>query len=199
MPDRGLSSFPHEIFYFHIFCSWHITWLAISLYVNYFFHAFQFLSMKLSAVNPVLDFNLESLLAKDVRYFGNQLIFLWSFEAVCFHMMFISFFMQPLQVSASTCPQNMSMLYPPLSHLSQTGFMQPNLSSMSLLNGGLKRQVHVFGCAWYTSTINISLQNHFFLLHSSDLVYEFLTGNTWVRKWSPQCCPHEPWNWHCTW
>ncbi|KAG7598270.1 Helix-loop-helix DNA-binding domain superfamily [Arabidopsis suecica] len=71
----------------------------------------EFLSMKLSAVNPVLDFNLESLLAKDA-----------------------------LQSSAPTFPQNMSMLYPPLSYLSQTGFMQPNLSSMSLLNGGLKRQ-----------------------------------------------------------
>ncbi|CAH8253536.1 unnamed protein product [Arabidopsis lyrata] len=71
----------------------------------------EFLSMKLSAVNPVLDFNLESLLAKDA-----------------------------LQSSAPTFPQNMSMLYPPLSYLSQTGFMEPNRSSMSLLNGGLKRQ-----------------------------------------------------------
>ncbi|XP_010477873.1 PREDICTED: transcription factor bHLH76-like [Camelina sativa] len=71
----------------------------------------EFLSMKLSAVNPVLDFNLESLLAKD-----------------------------SLHVPAPTFPQDMSMLYPPLSHLSQKGFMQPNLSSLSTLNGGLKRQ-----------------------------------------------------------
>ncbi|XP_010499063.1 PREDICTED: transcription factor bHLH76-like [Camelina sativa] len=71
----------------------------------------EFLSMKLSAVNPVLDFNLESLLAKDA-----------------------------LQVPAPTFPQDMSMLYPPLSYLSQKGFMQPNLSSMSTLNGGLKQQ-----------------------------------------------------------
>ncbi|ANM60814.1 cryptochrome-interacting basic-helix-loop-helix 5 [Arabidopsis thaliana] len=71
----------------------------------------EFLSMKLSAVNPVLDFNLESLLAKDA-----------------------------LQSSAPTFPHNMSMLYPPVSYLSQTGFMQPNISSMSLLSGGLKRQ-----------------------------------------------------------
>ncbi|XP_010460329.1 PREDICTED: transcription factor bHLH76-like [Camelina sativa] len=71
----------------------------------------EFLSMKLSAVNPVLDFNLESLLAKDA-----------------------------LQVPAPTFPQDMSMLYPPLPYFSQKGFMQPNLSSMSTLNGGLKRQ-----------------------------------------------------------
>ncbi|CAH2033901.1 unnamed protein product [Thlaspi arvense] len=71
----------------------------------------EFLSMKLSTVNPVLDFNLESLLAKDA-----------------------------LQSSAQTFPQSMSMLYPPLSYLSQTGIMQPNFSSVCPLNGGLKRQ-----------------------------------------------------------
>ncbi|EOA40484.1 hypothetical protein CARUB_v10009210mg, partial [Capsella rubella] len=71
----------------------------------------EFLSMKLSAVNPVLDYNLESLLAKDA-----------------------------LQVPAPILPQDMSMLYPPLSHHSQKGFMQPNISSMSILNGGLIRQ-----------------------------------------------------------
>jgi hypothetical protein len=82
--------------------------------------------MKLSAVNPVLDFNLESLLAKDA-----------------------------LQSSAPTFPHNMSMLYPPVSYLSQTGFMQPNISSMSLLSGGLKRQVHIFGCALYSNNKHI--------------------------------------------
>ncbi|KAL1198397.1 Transcription factor bHLH76 [Cardamine amara subsp. amara] len=71
----------------------------------------EFLSMKLSTVNPTLDSNLESLLPKDA-----------------------------LQVSAPTFPQNMSMLYPPLSYLSQTGFIQPNISSVSPLNGQLKRQ-----------------------------------------------------------
>ncbi|ESQ34261.1 hypothetical protein EUTSA_v10007696mg [Eutrema salsugineum] len=71
----------------------------------------EFLSMKLSTVNPPLDFGLESLLAKDA-----------------------------LQLSAPALPQSMSMLYPPLSYPSQTGIMQPNFSSMSPMNGGLKRQ-----------------------------------------------------------
>ncbi|CAN8291505.1 unnamed protein product [Cochlearia groenlandica] len=71
----------------------------------------EFLSMKLSTVNPLLDSNLESLLAKDEH-----------------------------QSSTPTFPHNMSMLYPPLQYLPQRGIMRPNPSSVSSLNGVSKRQ-----------------------------------------------------------
>ncbi|KAJ0242823.1 Myc-type [Hirschfeldia incana] len=83
----------------------------------------EFLSMKLSTVNPQqMDFNLESLLAKDVRELQ----------------------LRGGSSSATPFPQNMSMVYPPLPN----GFMQQTLSSMgrnisspsSPMNGGYKRQ-----------------------------------------------------------
>ncbi|CAN7040207.1 unnamed protein product [Brassica rapa subsp. trilocularis] len=82
----------------------------------------EFLSMKLATVNPQMDFNLESLLAKDVRELQ----------------------LRGGSSSATPFPQNMPMVYPPLPH----GFMQQTLSSMgrtissplSPMNGGYKRQ-----------------------------------------------------------
>ncbi|KAL0731352.1 hypothetical protein Bca4012_027446 [Brassica carinata] len=82
----------------------------------------EFLSMKLATVNPQMDFNLEGLLAKDVRELQ----------------------LRGGSSSATPFPQNMSMVYPSLPH----GFMQQTLSSMgrnissplSPMNGGYKRQ-----------------------------------------------------------
>nr|CAA8286974.1 Unknown [Brassica rapa]CAA8287941.1 Unknown [Brassica rapa]CAA8392558.1 Unknown [Brassica rapa]CAA8404243.1 Unknown [Brassica rapa] len=82
----------------------------------------EFLSMKLATVNPQMDFNLESLLAKDVRELQ----------------------LRGGSSSATPFPQNMPMVYPPLPH----GFMQQTLSSigrnitspLSPMNGGYKRQ-----------------------------------------------------------
>ncbi|CAH8327157.1 unnamed protein product [Eruca vesicaria subsp. sativa] len=82
----------------------------------------EFLSMKLATVNPQMDFNLEALLAKDVRELQ----------------------LRGGSSSATPFPQNMSMVYPPLPH----GFMQQTLSSMgrnissplSPMSGGYKRQ-----------------------------------------------------------
>ncbi|CAF1905507.1 transcription factor bHLH49 isoform X1 [Brassica napus] len=82
----------------------------------------EFLSMKLATVNPQMDFNLEALLAKDVRELQ----------------------LRGGSSSATPFPQNMPMVYPPLPH----GFMQQTLSSigrnisspLSPINGGYKRQ-----------------------------------------------------------
>ncbi|KAF8079741.1 hypothetical protein N665_1003s0003 [Sinapis alba] len=82
----------------------------------------EFLSMKLATVNPQMDFNLEGLLAKDVRELQ----------------------LRGGSSSATPFPQNMSMVYPPLPH----EFMQQTLSSMrntissplSPMNSGYKRQ-----------------------------------------------------------
>lgn len=107
----------------------------------------QFLSMKLATVNPQMDFNLEGLLAKDVRDLskGSYL----SFSSHLINQTYI--LLQALQLrggssSAIPFPQNLSMVYPPLPH----GFMQQTLSNigrtttsspLSPMNGGFKRQV----------------------------------------------------------
>ena len=102
------------------------SYLCALLLVIHFASLFvfeQFLSMKLATVNPQMDFNLEALLAKDVRELQ----------------------LRGGSSSATPFPQNMPMVYPPLPH----GFMQQTLSSigrnisspLSPINGGYKRQV----------------------------------------------------------
>lgn len=60
--------------------------LFLATYINllirlliYFFFLLQFLSMKLSAVNPRLDFNIEGILSKSVSELG----ILYSYPIVC--------------------------------------------------------------------------------------------------------------------
>ncbi|KAL3510976.1 hypothetical protein ACH5RR_030377 [Cinchona calisaya] len=76
----------------------------------------EFLSMKLAAVNPRLDFNIEGLLAKDVlqsRAFPSSLAF----------------------------PPDMTMAYPPL-HQSQQGMVQAGLHGLGSPSDALRRSIN---------------------------------------------------------
>ncbi|RWW26339.1 hypothetical protein BHE74_00023081 [Ensete ventricosum] len=108
---------------------------------DFFFHSFhsQFLSMKLAAINPRLDIDIEAVLSKYVVSGSKHHSLIWVIHS---HVLHIWQLLQTCNGPSAAMGSSSGIVRPPPLHASQQGLAQAGLSGMINLPDLLRRSIN---------------------------------------------------------